>query len=245
MESLSGLVWVCALGVVAGTIGGVVGFGTSILLMPALVWTYGAQAAIPIMAIASIMANASRVLAWWRAVQWSAVAWYSAGAVPCAVLGAHTLLRLPAGWVDAVLGAFFIAMIPARRFLAARQWRLQPSALLWVGAGVGFLTGIAASTGPINTPFFLALGLVKGAYLSTEAMASLGVFVAKGITFHALGALPWESVVKGLVVGLAITAGSFLARPWVRRMQPEQFRLVMDAVLLFAGFALWAAAWRG
>ena len=55
---------VLMLGLVAGTVGGIVGFGTSIMLMPALVLVFGPREAVPIMAIAAIMANASRVVAW-------------------------------------------------------------------------------------------------------------------------------------------------------------------------------------
>ena len=61
---------VLALGLVAGTLGGIVGFGTSIMLMPALVLVYGPKQAVPIMAVGSSMANASRVAAWWRDVDW-------------------------------------------------------------------------------------------------------------------------------------------------------------------------------
>jgi uncharacterized membrane protein YfcA len=65
---------VLAIGLVAGTLGGIVGFGTSIMLMPVLVLVFGPREAVPIMAIASIMANASRVAAWWREVDWRACA---------------------------------------------------------------------------------------------------------------------------------------------------------------------------
>jgi len=58
------LALVLLLGLVAGTVGGVVGFGTSIMLMPALVLVFGPREAVPIMAVAAIMANASRV-GWW------------------------------------------------------------------------------------------------------------------------------------------------------------------------------------
>ena len=107
------LALVLLLGLVAGTVGGVLGFGTSIMLMPALVIVFGPREAVPIMAVASIMANASRVVVWWREVDWRAVAAYSATAVPAAALGAATLLTLPPGVVEAALGVFFVAMIPA------------------------------------------------------------------------------------------------------------------------------------
>ena len=182
---------VLILGLVAGTLGGIVGFGASILLMPALVLVFGPREAVPIMAVASILANASRVAAWWREIDWRAVGAYSATALPAAALGAATLLVLPTRSIEALLGLFFIAMIPARRWMASRDFKLGLWHLAAVGAGIGFLTGIVATTGPVNAPFFLAYGLVKGAYLGTEAMGSLAMFVAKAVTFRSLDALPW------------------------------------------------------
>lgn len=234
---------VLLLGLVAGTVGGVVGFGTSIMLMPALVIVFGPREAVPIMAVASIMANASRVAVWWREVDWPAVAAYSVTAAPAAALGAATLLTLPVGVVEVVLGVFFIAMIPLRRFMAARAWTLRLPHLALVGAVIGYITGIVVSTGPVNAPFFLAYGLVKGAYLSTEALGSLAVYVAKAVTFRSLGALPWEAVAKGLVIGGSITVGSVLAKRFVLHLDAGKFRLLIEALLLTAGLTmLWAAA---
>jgi uncharacterized membrane protein YfcA len=236
------LALVLLLGLVAGTVGGVLGFGTSIMLMPALVIVFGPREAVPIMAVASIMANASRVVVWWREVDWRAVAAYSATAVPAAALGAATLLTLPPGVVEAALGVFFVAMIPARRWMARQQWKLGLPHLALVGAVIGYITGIVVSTGPINAPFFLAYGLVKGAYLATEAMGSLAVYLAKAVTFGGLGALPWESVAKGLVVGSSITVGSFVAKRFVVALDADKYRLLIEGLLLVAGLTmLWAA----
>ena len=233
---------ILAIGLVAGTLGGIVGFGTSIMLMPALVLTFGPREAVPIMAIASIMANASRVAAWWREVDWRATAAYSATGIPAAALGARTLLTLPPGVVEGVLGVFFIAMIFVRRWMARQRWKLGLWHLAAAGAGVGYLTGIVVSTGPINTPFFLAYGLVKGAYLSTEALGSLAVYASKAITFRSLGALPVEAVVKGLIIGTSLVAGSFIAKRFVRKLDAERFRLLMDGLLLVAGLTMLGAA---
>lgn len=233
---------VLVLGLIAGTVGGMVGFGTSIMLMPALVLVFGPREAVPIMAIAAIMANASRVAAWWREVDWRATAAYSLTGIPAAALGAKTLLTLPPGVVEGVLGVFFIGMIPVRRWMARQHWQLKLWHLALVGAAIGFLTGIVVSTGPINAPFFLAYGLVKGAYLATEALGSLAVYLAKAATFHTLGALPLDIVGKGLVIGSSLVAGAFIAKRFVLQIPAEKFRLMMDGLLLVAGLTmLWAA----
>ena len=242
MDAALPLLMVLLLGLLAGTVGGMVGFGTSIMLMPALVLVFGPREAVPIMAIASILANASRVAAWWREVDWRATLAYSVTGIPAAVLGARTLLHLPVGVVEALLGSFFILMIPVRRWMLRQEWTLQPWQLALVGAAIGFLTGIVVSTGPINTPFFLAYGLVKGAYLGTEAMASLAVYGAKALTFRALGALSLQTLAQGLVVGTSLMGGAFIARRLVLRLDVSRFQQMMDGLLLLAGLVmLWAA----
>jgi len=233
---------VLTVGLIAGTLSGIVGFGTSLMLMPVLVIAFGPREAVPIMAVAAIMANLSRVAVWWREVDWRAVGVYALTGIPAAALGARTLLVLPPHIVEAVLAVFFIAMIPMRRWLAAHDVRLKLWHLAVVGMVIGFLTGIVASTGPVNAPLFLAYGLVKGAFLGTEAMASLAVYGSKSLVFRSYGALPLEAITRGLIIGSSITAGSFIAKRFVLTLEPEKFNLLMDALLLASGLAmLWTA----
>ena len=238
------MIWLglLALGLCAGTISGVVGFGSSIMLMPAMMLAFGPQEAVPIMAIAALLANFSRVLVWWREVDWRANAYYSVTAIPMAALGARTLLILDPRIVEGFLGGLFILMIPARRWLFARGMRVEAWHLTLVGAGIGFLSGMVASTGPINTPFFLAYGLVKGAYLATEALGSMAIGLTKAIVFQRFDALPLETVGRGLLIGASLMIGSRLAKGFVLRLDPERFRLLMDLLLAGAGLVLlWGA----
>lgn len=238
------MIWLAllALGLFAGTLSGIVGFGASIMLMPVLMLAFGPQEAVPIMAIAALMANFSRVLVWWREVDWRANAYYCVTAIPMAALGARTLLVLDPRIVEGFLGGLFLLMIPARRWLAARGMRVEAWHLTLVGAVIGFLSGMVASTGPINTPFFLAYGLVKGAYLATEALGSMAIGLTKAIVFQRFDALPLETVGQGLLIGTSLMAGSRLAKGFVLRLDAEQFRLLMDLLLAGAGLVLlWGA----
>ena len=163
------------------------------------------------------MGNLSRILVWWRDIDWRACAAYSVTGVPAAALGAKTLVVLPPRIVELALGGFFLLMIPLRRWLATHHLRLRLHHLAVIGLVVGFLTGIVVSTGPITAPIFLAYGLVKGAFLATEAAGSLAVYITKAITFRALGVLPPDAIIKGLITGSSLTAGSFIARRFVPR----------------------------
>ena len=240
------LVLVLVLGLLAGTIAGVVGTGSSIILIPALVLQFGPQQAIPIMAIAALMANISRVLVWWREIDWPACAAYAVTGVPAAVLGARTLLVLPPRLVDGVLGAFFLLMIPARRWADRKALRLNRWHLAAAGALIGYLTGIVASTGPLSVPAFLGYGLVKGAFLATEAAGSLAIFASKTVAFQRFGALPLDAALKGLTVGASLMIGSLIAKRIVTRLNASHFRILMDGVMLFSGVSLiWMAlVWK-
>ncbi|MDX2204050.1 MAG: sulfite exporter TauE/SafE family protein [Hyphomicrobiaceae bacterium] len=239
------MMWIAilALGLVSGTLSGIVGFGASIMLMPVLMLAFGPKEAVPIMAIGALLANLARVLVWWRNIDWRANAYYCATAVPMAALGARTLLLLEPWVVEAALGGLFIAMVPARRWLLARGLRVEAWHLAGVGAVIGFASGMVASTGPVNTPFFLAYGLVKGAFLATEALGSIAIGLTKTLVFRSFDALPLETIVKGLVIGASLMLGSRLAKRFVLALDPGQFRALMDALLVVAGLVLlWGAA---
>jgi uncharacterized membrane protein YfcA len=236
------LIAVLLLGVAAGTLGGVIGFGSSIMLMPVLVILFGPREAVPIMAVAALLANASRAAVWWREVDWRAFAAYSVAGVPAAALGASTLLTIPQRWIEIAMGLFFLAVIPARRWLAKRNLRINLWQLALAGAVVGYITGIVVSTGPINAPFFLAFGLVKGAYLATEALGSLAVYISKTIVFRSFGALPVDIISKGLVIGSSLMVGSFVAKRLVLKLRAEQFSMLIEGLLLVSGLTMLGAA---
>ncbi|GGI54721.1 sulfite exporter TauE/SafE family protein [Oxalicibacterium solurbis] len=234
--------FVLLVGLVAGVVSGVIGTGSSIMLLPILVYTFGPKQAVPIMAVAAVMANFARVLAWWRLVDWRAFAAYSVTGIPAAALGARTLLALPADIVNACLGIFFLFMIPARHWLRKHDFRLKLWQLAIAGAGIGYLTGLVLSTGPLSVPAFTAYGLTKGAFISTEAASSLFLYISKLTTFSELGALPPDIFMKGVLVGASLMAGTFAGKIVMLKLSDNGFRLLLDALLFCSGLSLlWAA----
>ena len=239
---MTAYVLVLALGLVAGCVGGIIGTGSSIILLPALVYTFGPKEAVPIMAVASVMGNFARVIAWRREVDWRAVAWYAIPGAPAAALGARTLLALPPAAIDLALGLFFLAMIPLRHWHVGRGRTLKHWHLAIAGALIGYVTGIVLSTGPLSVPVFAAYGLVGGAFLSTEAASSMTLYISKVIAFRQFGAMPLAIFAKGLLVGASLMAGTYGGKAVVSRISAQVFRHVLDVVMLCSGLALiWTA----
>lgn len=233
---------VLIVGFAAGTVSGIVGTGATIILLPILVLAFGPREAVPIMAVVALMSNFAKITSWWREIDWRACAAYALGGVPAAALGARTLLVLPEQAVDVVLGLFFLAMVPGRRWLAARNITLGYGGMALAGAVIGFLTGIVVSTGPLSVPAFAAHGLVKGAFIATEAAGSLALYISKAVIFRQFGALPVDIVLKGLISGSSVMAGTYTARLIVDRLSVTTFQRLLDVVMALSGLALlWAA----
>ncbi len=232
------------LALVAGALGGLVGTGSSLILLPVLVVLDGPRVAVPVMAIAAVLANVARVAAWWREIRWRPVLAYAVPGTPAAVVGAHTLMTISPTVVDAVLAAFFVVMIPLRRVAAARQWRVRLWQLAVAGVIVGFLTGLVLSTGPLSVPIFTGFGLSGGAFLGSEAAGALVLYAGKLTTFTQLGALDETMVVHGLVIGAALMVGPFLIRRIVARASPRTYALMIDAVLVVAAIGMAIATIR-
>jgi uncharacterized membrane protein YfcA len=231
-----------SLGLGAGVLGGVIGFGTTIILMPALVYFYGPIQAIPVIALVATVANLSRIFLWWNLIQWRVCIAYSFTAIPFTVLGVNTLVRLDERLVEMTLGGFLILLVPIRRWMRKKNFYLKLWQMGLVGAIIGYLTGIVATTGAINTPFFLAYGLSKGAFLGTEAASTLSILFTKGIAFHQLGFLNMMAIMQGLLIGVCVLAGSIFSKKIVLALPEDKFLLLMELVMLISGLSILAMA---
>ena len=91
-------------------------------------------------------------------------------------------------------------------------------------------------------PTFAAYGLVKGAFIATEAAGSLALYISKALTFRQFGALPLDIIIKGLITGSSVMAGTYTARLIVERLSVTTFQRLLDGVMVISGLALvWAA----
>jgi len=226
------------LGIGAGIISGVVGTGASIILLPALTYAFGPKAAIPIMAIAAIIGNLSRVIMWRKEIHIKAFLLYSVPGVPAAILGSNTLWIMPITLSNLLIGLFFFILIPARHWAKSRNLRLNHWQLALSGALIGYLTGVVFSTGPLTIPIFSGYGLSKGALLSTESISSFSIYFAKASTFGFIGALPWSVVLLGLLIGATLALGIYIGKGFVVKISEKKFNYLIDLMMLIAGISM-------
>ena len=156
---------------VAATLAGVTGFGGAAVLLPFLVATFGVREAIPILTMAQLAGNGSRVWFNRRELDWRVVGWFALGGVPLAVIGGFFFAKAPISGLTRLLGLFLIAIVIGRHIRRSAMWRPSVRTFAVIGAVASFLSALLGSVGPLMAPFFLAYGLVKNAYIGPKRSA--------------------------------------------------------------------------
>jgi uncharacterized protein len=225
-----------AAALLASTLAAVTGFGGAAVLLPALVLAFGVRDAIPILTVAQLIGNGSRVWFNRRDVDLRVVAWFALGGVPAALAGGALFAAAPLPWLRRLVGIFLLLTVVWRhRRRGGAAPRLPLRAFAALGAGSSFLSALVGSVGPLMAPFFLAYGLVKGAYIGTEALATVVMHAFKLVAYAGAAILPGPSLRAGLALGPLMIAGSFAGKRIVDRLPERVFVLLIEAVLVGAG----------
>ncbi|MDQ5839551.1 MAG: sulfite exporter TauE/SafE family protein [Chloroflexota bacterium] len=219
----------------ASTLAAVAGFGGAAILLPVLVALFGPRDAIPILTIAQLVGNGSRVVINRDAVDRRIVGWFALGGIPAALIGGFLFAAAPLDALIRIIGAFLLASV------AWRHLRPRPSGVLGartftlIGGVFAFASALVGSVGPIMAPFFLAAGLVKSAYIGTEAAATVVMHLAKLVAYGTAALLTAATVGIGLLMAPAMIAGSLIGKRIVDRLPERVFVAIIEVVLVVAG----------
>ena len=234
---MTGVEWavVIAGALLGSVIGGVAGFGAGITLLPILVFMLGARVAIPVLTVTMVLGNLSRI--WWSRhdVNPRLAFTFLSGAIPATALGAMLFAGTSSEWLGRAIGIFMLAAVPFRRLLGASGLVVRLRYFPIVGAAVGMLSAVVVTTGPVATPFFLAYGLRRAAYIGTEGVCTMVMHITRGTVFARYALLTWDAVALGCVLGSTMFVGSWVARRLLDRMSERAFLWIVEGLLLVMG----------
>lgn len=226
-----------AAALLASTLAAVAGFGGAAVLLPVLVALFGVRDAIPILTVAQLIGNGSRVWLNRGELERAVLGWFTLGAIPAALAGGLLFAAAPLEALTRLLGAFLVGIVAWRRMGPRLRVRFAAPAFAGIGAAFSFLSALLGSVGPLMAPFFLAYGLVKGAYIGTEAAATVVMHVTKLVAYTGTAVLTSGGALVGLALGPSMVLGSLIGKRIVDRLPPTIFVLVVEATLLTAGIA--------
>jgi len=222
---------------VASLTAAVVGTGGGVLLLPVLVAAFGVRDAIPMYAVAQLIGNISRVGLNWNLIDRRVVFWFSLGAVPAAILGAWLFTRVGDTNLMKILGVFLL-------LIAIRMWRKRKAKrgfplhrFAFIGAFFSLVSALVGSAGPFLAPFYLSFGLIKGAFIGTEALGTSILHVVKLLSYQSFGAMSDDILIHGCLLGPVMIVGSFCGKWVVDLISTEVFLRVVE--VLIVSFGIW------
>jgi hypothetical protein len=216
-------------------LGSVAGTGGSAVLLPVLVAYFGIQAAIPMITLANLAGNLSRVAVHWGEIDRRAVWWFSIGSIPLTVLGTWIFTKAEPGLLTRILGAFLIGSVVYRRLRPQPPRKRDAIWFLPIGLGFGFLNGLLTSVGPLMAPFFLAYGLLKGAYIGTDALITVFMQSTKLAVFGGANFLSPTVLLYGFLLVPFMLLGPVLGKLLLERLPDWIFTVIIEVTLVLAG----------
>ncbi len=228
----------------ASILGGLAGYGTGLVLPVVLAPVVGVANVIPVMALAMIFNNGSRVVAFRRDIRWEHVRRMLLLGLPACVAGAYGYTLLDARWVAALIGLFLLASIPLRRLLKRIDYRLDATGEVASGAGFGFINGAMTGAGVILISLLMASGVQGAALIATDATISALMGLSKVAIFGGFDRLDPSLAVAGLVIGLCTMPGAFVARRLLDLIPAHVHVWTMEVVVMAGGAGFLWRAWQ-
>ena len=219
------------------SLSGAAGFGGGVLILPVLVWLYGPDVAVPVVAIFQLFGTISRVWINREFMNWKVAAWFAAGSTPFAILGSFLFISVNTDLLTRIMGGGMIALVVLTQLPWSKRLRMRLWGFLPLGASAGFLASVFGIPGPFAPVFYLAYGLSSREYVATFSLGMLLIQIPKLAVYGGGGELLTPFVAGlGLALGVLAIAGSYFGAQVLTRVPERYYAVGINAIV--AGFGV-------
>jgi uncharacterized membrane protein YfcA len=229
---------IVVVGIAAGGVSSIAGFGVGSLLTPLLTTSAGAKLAVALVSVPHAIATLLRL---WRLrgdVSWPVLKGFGIASAVGGLAGAYVFTQARPDVLARILGALLIFVGCAELAGIAKRFRVGDRWAWLAGAASGMFGGMVGNQGGIRSAGLLSFGLSPRAFVATAAAIALIVDAVRVpvyvISEGAAMMASWQ-VMAMATVGVVI--GTFAGSGILMRLPPDAFRRVVGAVLLVLG--LW------
>lgn len=220
------------IGLVGGFLSGAVGCSGGLIIIPAITGLFGVEVAVPVSAVAQMMCNAAKAVVGFRHICWRKVLQFSLFALPFTALGAFGFAIAPRVIITRVICVCLVAFAFMTFMGKLRLPSSRPT--MFIGGTItGSVNGLVGLYGPLSSSVFLTLNLSPVAFIATEGLAAASMHVVRAYTYHALGFLDFNAIIHGVIIGLTMMVGNFIAMRLIRHINKKFYnKLVLGVIIL-------------
>ncbi|HEV8215503.1 MAG TPA: sulfite exporter TauE/SafE family protein [Gemmatimonadaceae bacterium] len=233
---MSVTILVALVGLVAGGIASVTGFGIGSLLTPVLAIETGTKLAVAAISIPHAVATAQRFWILRRHVDTRVLLGFGVASAVGGLAGALAHVWVSSGALSVVFG-FVVALTGVAEltgWMRRVRWSRRSA---WIAGGVsGALGGMVGNQGGIRTAALLGFDVPKESFVATAT--AIGLFV-DGARMPVYLATEWRDILRiwplVAIATVAAVVGTALGARLLRRVPQQSFRKLIGFVLILLG----------
>ena len=223
-------------GVAAGAVAAIAGFGVGSLLTPLLTTQFNPKLAVALVAIPHAIATSLRL---WRLrsdISWAVLRGFGVASAVGGLVGAYVFTQVRGELLARVLGALLVFVGIAQLTGLAQRLRLRGHLAWLAGALSGVFGGMVGNQGGIRSAGLLAFDLTPRAFVATAAAIALIVDAVRvPLYLWDAGREMLEQARIMMVATAGVVVGTFAGSHLLMRLPPAVFRHIIGAVLLALG----------
>ncbi|MBV6643934.1 MAG: sulfite exporter TauE/SafE family protein [Cyclobacteriaceae bacterium] len=239
MNELFLLLLLFTLGVVAFCTSTLTAGGGGLMLVPVLSLLLGATQTAPILNTANLIARPSRLILFWKYINWQAVKYY----LPAVIVGATSaglfFSTIKVAWLQVIVGLFLISTIFQYGWgKRERSFSMTYRGLFPAGLLISFIGTFTGASGPVLNPFYLNLGITKEELIATKTFNSFFMGLAQLGSYAAFGVLSAGQWWYILALSFGMMVGNFIGKRLLVKTNKQTFQKWMIAFMMLSGALL-------
>jgi uncharacterized membrane protein YfcA len=234
---------VALVGVAAGAVAAVAGFGVGSLLTPLLIPSVGGKVAVALVAVPHAIGTAVRL---WRLradIDWAILKTFGASSLLGGVAGALLFTQLGGPVLSMILGSLLVVVGGFQLAGLSRRLVISPAWSFAAGALSGLFGGLVGNQGGIRSAALLGFNLSSRSFVATAAAIALlldAVRVPVYLADEGAAILAgWRTIIAATI---GVVAGTFAGTNLLLRLSEAAFRRTVGGLLLILGVWLVAQA---
>ncbi|HQQ94509.1 MAG TPA: sulfite exporter TauE/SafE family protein [Bacteroidia bacterium] len=235
------LILICIAGFIAFSLSALCGGGAGLMLMPLLGFYVPAGQVPAALSIGTFTSSLSRLMVFFRQVNWAVVKVFVPSALPFVFFGAFLLKYVNPNYLELFMGLYLMGnmVFLFRRTASPAEYAGHHLLrLMVVGALAGFLSGLTGAVGLLFNRFYLNYGLKKDEIIATRAANELLLHLVKLVFYALFGLLNAEIWLIGLSIALSGILSSLFMKNLLHMLSESLFRKIGYASMVLSGFVL-------
>jgi len=223
---------------------GATGIAGGFLLAAVAAPFLGLQSLVPVLSITLLISHSARAFFNFTQIDWQAYVRLVIPAVPFIIAASLIYGRLSNASIALLLGTIVLLSIPIRRWAKSSNIRTTNPMLTVAGFIYGAISGVSIGPGMLLMPVLLGYGLNRQAFVATLAAIALTTNVVRGTVYGLSDLLNSQTVLLGMLLGLATIPGTWIGRGVLRRLTDAKHIVLVECLLVLGGLNFFWMAYR-